>query len=243
MASPSVVEAQVAAIDNILLNAYGTVYKMAVKNFRLPENSYQLSKTEEMLSAKNVVSNLWSVLDYCCMTLHYKYHDIPTPTKARRIKFPCDHEGLSYSSNPAEVKKWGKKIEQIVEQESAAVTLDYEQFKSLFSEVQFKKEGPVTEDITAFYQLHFLRNMLTHQSIVITPNGIDGHNKPQIYQHHELDIGAQAAITIGVPEEPWKNDDSKKREKSHTPRCFIPSLQSCRGSQRQTVGCHRREKV
>ena len=86
------VEAEIAVVDYLLLNAYGTVYKMAAKYLNYRDMGYELSLTAEMLLTKNVVTNLWSVLDYCCKIFRYQYAGPPTPEEARMIKFPCDHK-------------------------------------------------------------------------------------------------------------------------------------------------------
>ena len=83
---------QIDAIDNLLINAYGTVLKSKVKREMYVMKSYDLLEMEEMLLAKNLYSNLWSVLDYCCTIIYCWYNNrIPNPEEGRELKlqFPC----------------------------------------------------------------------------------------------------------------------------------------------------------
>lgn len=190
------IDAQVVVVDSMLLNAYGTVHKMAVKYISFQDLSYELSATEEMLSAKNLVSNLWSVLDYCCIILHYKFRGTPTPSKARGISFPCDCKKSIFRESAVEWER--KKIDGLLSDGA------YERiggFENVFSSIQLQ-EGAVPWETLTFYQLHFLRNTLTHNTINIHQER--SSHRLEIFQH--CNIGTtetHAAMTIRVPREPW----------------------------------------
>lgn len=201
------IKAQIAAVDNMLLNAWGTVYKMAVKYLDYNILSYELSHTEELLSAKNLVANLWSVLEYCCIILCYRYHGIPSPARARKIHFPCDYHKLPRSPQLVEdeVVEWEKKqLKPIAE---LPLEVYNKEFQGAFSDVQFK--GRADSSTRAFYWLHFLRNTLVHQSINITAEDKDRH-RPIIFEVHNIDRNAQAAITVELPVKPWEKNSTDK---------------------------------
>lgn len=195
------VKDQIVAVDNMLLNAWGTIYKMAVKYLDYNVHSYELSRTEEMMTAKKLVSDLWSVLEYCCIILCYNYDGVPNPKKARKIHFPCNYTALS--SESADLEQWEKEqLEDIAQ----LPTEEYEEkFQGAFSDVQFK--GEATSDVNAFYRLHYLRNTLTHQSVNITGSDENGH-QPEILRFHNIQRNAQAAITVNLPIEPWKRNST-----------------------------------
>ena len=205
MASPidmdKMIEAQIAVVDNMLLNAWGTVYKMAVKYLDFEVYTYELSRTEELLIAKNLVSNLWSVLEYCCIVLCYKYHGIPKPADARKIGFPCDRYVLNCSPSQEDVMKW--ELGQLEAKLNMELPLKVyeEKFKGAFSDVQFQG-GVATDDVKHFYRLNFLRNTLTHQRIDINGDNVQGHY-PEIFRVHGIGRNARAFVTVKLPIEPW----------------------------------------
>lgn len=209
MASPSSssdidkrIKAQVATVDNMLLNAWGTIYKMAVKYLAYDKISYELSPTEEMLSAKNIAADLCSILDHCCMILCYNsVRGIPSPKRARQINFPCVYD-QSDTSDRWELQQL-KLIDPKVDHASHVG-----KYRGIFSKVQF--QGTADPDVVAFYQLHFLRNTLLHQSIVITGNNEGGHT-PLILKHSHIDRNTKAAITVNLPTKPWDRDSREKK--------------------------------
>ena len=201
--SEEFISTKVAVVDDLLLNAYGTVYKMAVKYSTIRKANYQLSPTEEMLSAKNIVSNLWSVLDYCCMILWYKYpddDDDSTPSLAKFIKFPCDMRKELLDTTPEDKVAWEKERLESIAFKLTTVA-DYEKFKGAFTDIQYTNKNNVPDKVMTFYRLHYLRNVLTHRHINIT--GTYEPWIPKIYDCRSIYRYGQAAITISVPTEPW----------------------------------------
>ena len=165
------IKAQVDAIDDILLNAYGTVYKFDIKQIISASGEYVLSQTEDVLSAKNLFSNLWSVLDFCCAVI-YSHHNnsLPTLDQGFKIKFPCKFPKNNNSMSFEDWKTWErKKLMEVLDDED--VTDEHLQhFDGVFQHVQFKNKR--ADEITGskvyyFYLLQYLRNTLTHSSIDI----------------------------------------------------------------------------
>ena len=189
----------------MLLNAWGTIYKMAVKYLAYDKFSYELSPTEEMLSAKNIVADLWSILDHCCMILCYKYRGIPDPRTARKVHFPCEYQGQnSWDQNSWD--NWEFKELELINP-TLNMPLYLEKFQGVFSAVQY--QGTSDPDILAFYQLYFLRNTLLHQSINIAAGNRDRH-MPLILQYSHINRNAKAAITVNLPAQPWERYSTNK---------------------------------
>ena len=81
---------QIEAIDRMLFNAFGTAYKIAAKYLIYKDIGHQWSASEELLMAKNLVTNLWSVMDYCCILIYTRsVRRRPDPATARQISTPC----------------------------------------------------------------------------------------------------------------------------------------------------------
>ena len=118
---------------------------------------------EELLCVKNLLSNLWSVLDYCCILLYAKKNGIPNAAKSRKISVPC-HFG-------------GKPKKTLVPD-----------IDSAFQDVQYTGES--NEKIKTFYWLHFLRNIFSHKTILMATT--TGQQTPQmlakIQQNPEIAI-------------------------------------------------------
>lgn len=214
-------DAMEAQRASLLLNAYGTMYKFAVKTVSYQRIGYALSPTEETLSAKNVLSNLWSVLDYCCIMLfcHHRRR-LPNTQEARRIKFPCDFTELSRPE--VDPERWERqKISQIVGLDISDE--DYAQLEGIFLPVQNRVLGfgPVDSLTSHFYMLHFLRNTLTHTPIPVDfKQGVT--DAPEILQLNNMptvNLGAQ----ISVPTHPWL-DQSRNDRSTYTPCSLLDIL-------------------
>ena len=216
----SFISSQVNAIDDILLNGYGTVYKFAIKRVISAQSEYVLSQTEERLSAKNLFSNLWSVLDFCCSILYCCHNNkLPTLEQGMKIKFPCNFNG------GVSIEGWEKrKISGILQKEVAVEVLS--SLQGIFSHVQFRNGGEADQshDVYYFYLLQYLRNTLTHNSIdiVFSPN----HDKlvpevPDIWR----DLGKEVNVSsqILVPTKPWL-DSSRNNRSSHQCKPFLDVL-------------------
>jgi hypothetical protein len=132
---------QVELIDAMLFDAYVTVYKFA-KNIVYERVCHEFNVTEESLLVKNVLTNLWSVLDYCCFTLYCSVCDTPpTPKIGRQLGFPYDKP-----------TKWAKKLK--LEEKN------FSRFVKVFDKLQLQNTNP---DAIDFHRLHYLRNAFTHR--------------------------------------------------------------------------------
>ena len=192
---------QMVAIDSLLINAYGTMYKLVVKHTSFDDICYMFSEIEEMLLTKNLQSDLSSVLDYCCTIIYCWYHQRePTPEQARKLSFPCDFkELLKPHSNP---EKWER--EKLKYMLGVEVDDRYEDLKGIFYEVQYKG-GAVTQKIKDFYLLHFLRNKFTHRSLQFCfSQRLQQIQKSEVLK--QLSMEANVLATIEVPPEPWVSD-------------------------------------
>ena len=190
---------QIVAIDKLLINAYGTVLKSRVRH-KLYKS--ELSKDEEMLLAKNLYSNLWSVLDYCCTIIYCWHHnEIPNPQEGRECKFATtfkfnknleewEKEELNRILLREELKEKRKEYKEGEykkrEQEWIYDELigKYDKLKGILYEIQRTAHNKPRK---YFYLLHFLRNQLIHRSI-----------------QFQLDFSREK-VEIKVPEEPWEN--------------------------------------
>lgn len=206
------VESSIEAVDRMLLNAYGSVYKIAAKCIVYKEINHWWSETEELLTAKNILANLWSCLEYCCNILYTKKKGRPNPQTARKIFIPCNFPG------------------QPTKQPLIA------DFSIMFSELQFTDEERVNEDIRTFYLLHHFRNTLAHRTIAITGNR--GSEMPKMLMEKLKEV-PEVAVSIYVPNSPWKNESCNKDcfpDGAHDYKC-IPLLDllydSCRLVQRK----------
>ena len=218
------IKAQVHTIDDLLLNAYGTVYKFAAKQLIHKSGEYELSSTEEMLSAKNLFSNLCSILDFCCTAL-YSHHnnEIPTLEQGMKIKFPC-----SYNIQDS-LEQWEEdKISQLLGYYTVTDTLE-----GIFHHVQFIYEGPtaVKRQVYYFYLLRYLRNTLTHHSIEIRflPRELEG-KVPDILQElglQDIDERLCVASEITIPKRPWLGYYDTDRSTESVPLLDV-LYQSCR---------------
>lgn len=221
-------EQQRAAADSLLMNAYGTVYKFAVKNAWYLKIGYSLSPTEEMLSAKNLVSNLSSVLDYCCVLLYCHHHNTqPTPHHMRRIKFPCDFNELS--NEGIEAEEWERrKLSQILGVRSIT-NGEYQPLRGIFLGVQNRVvgQGPVQKPVADFYLLHYLRNTLVHRSILIDFRQEDCQYLSNVLQLRTLQ-GMSVNAFVDVPTHPWL-DESRNNSNTHVKASLFDVLyRSCR---------------
>jgi len=153
MAVAPFLQDQIIAIDSTLLNAYGTVYKLAAKNLVYELSEYEMSSREELFMAKNTLFNLSSILDYCCTALHYCYHNrTPTAQEGRRIKFPCDFNELS--RDQMDPVKWEKmKMSNILGEPVSNIY--HQRLQGVFHSVQFKGGDTVDESVSAFYTCNF----------------------------------------------------------------------------------------
>lgn len=193
---------QILAIDNLLMNAYGTMYKSAVKHCYYDEYELNFSKMGEMLLAKNLQSDLWSVLDYCCTLVYYWYHKkIPTPSIQRQLSFPCIFDKKLLLSD-----EWEKdKLKEML----GVVKLDdskYQKLKGVFHEVQYNGGYP-TQENEHFYLLHFLRNRLTHGSLQFEYN-CQEQTPVRSVALKQLGMTANVLTTIEIPQFqfPWLRD-------------------------------------
>ena len=204
MAVQASIDDQIAAVDHMLLHAYATVYKLAVKYISFPYFGHDMSPTEEMMSAKTITSNLWSVLDYCCIILYHRYHGTPKPSTARQICFPCDYK------NRLPAADWEKKCFIVDQLPDDA----YAKFAGAFSSIQYQGEEDVPPETRAFYRLHFLRNTLTHRTIKIYGEEEVDIKQLEIFKdNNNITEGeSELAIKITVPREPWNNENGEYDE-------------------------------
>ena len=195
---------QIVAIDKLLYNAYGTILKSRVRHKQYKKKLHVLSKDEEMLLTKTLLSDLWSVLDYCCTILYCWYHnEIPNPQEGRECHF---NTTFDFDENLEEWEKGTltrmlRKKEEIKEKrikyknpkkEKGKYIIEiydeligeYDKLKGILYEIQRVGLNKPRKD---FYLLHFLRNQLVHRSI-----------------QFQLDF-SQKKVNIKVPEEPWNN--------------------------------------
>ena len=192
---------QMVAIDSLLINAYGTMYKLVVKHTSFDDICYMFSEIEEMLLTKNLQSDLSSVLDYCCTIIYCWYHQRePTPEQGRKLSFPCVFkELLKPHSNP---ERWER--EKLKYMLGVKVDHRYEDLKGIFYEVQYKG-GAATQKIKDFYLLHFLRNKFTHRSLQFCfSQRLQQIQKSEVLK--QLSMEANVLATIEVPPEPWVSD-------------------------------------
>lgn len=173
---------QVKAIDSMLLNAYGTCYKFEAKCTLYDEVNYEFPPegelpVKELLLAKNVLMNLWSVLDYCCVALYCEFCDIRAPKVARQIKFPYGKDNLN---------TWAKKNLKLDDK-------NLSKFVKALEAVQLKspsEQDAETPGTLHLPRLHFLRNALTHRKINIIAMGEPNTVSP----------------SIAVPKKPWSDE-------------------------------------
>lgn len=210
------IKKQVETIDRLLLNAYGTVYKLIAKNVAYKNRGCVVREMEEMLIAKNLTSDLWSVLDYCCLTLscHFNKEEPKSSILSKRIKFPCNFR--TDISREKDCEEWEKKhLQELILNGKPLSDDDYEAFKRALSHVQHHcphqtKKVEVAEKVMTFYRLHFLRNIIAHSNIQIT-------GEKQATKFKALDpnknsssrsrrIASTLAVTITIPETPWSED-------------------------------------
>lgn len=210
---------QINAVDFMLLNAFGTTYKLALKISNFVRNEFTLSEVEEMLSAKNILSNLGSVLDYCCIILHCSYNNEElTMSEARKqnIKFPVKFSNEDKESwEKKELKRLiGEKFDEQV----------YEKFKGVFSNLMYQ-DKPANDCTWMFYTLRFLRNSLTHCRSDFIIKGDAEEIMPRLLETHQME--AQIYINVHVPDEPW-NEKSKDERHNYVCRPLLDVLhESC----------------
>lgn len=214
------IKTQANTVDDILLNAYGTMYKFSIKQAIAAEAEYLLSPTEEMLSAKNFFSNLWSVLDFCCIIL-FSYHNnkLPTLMQGRKIKFPCNF--LEVES----LDEWEKQRLSEVLQLNVNSYM-YSSLKGIFQHVHFKTsvEGGDNNKIIYFYLLHYLRNTLTHYTVDIGYGRNVEKVIPKVWKNLEREV--YVSSVVNVPDKPW--DDSSRNDRSaYKPKVFVDVLYHC----------------
>ena len=192
----SFVRGQIDVIDRMLFNAYGTVYKIAAKYIMYKEIGHQWSEMEELLCVKNLLSNLWSVLDYCCILLYAKKNNIvPNAAQSRKISVPCHFGGKP-------------KVALVPDIENA------------FKDVQYKNNMDESiEKVKTFYWLHFLRNIFSHKTILMAT--ATGRQTPQMLAN--IQQTPEIAIDIRVPEFPW-NDDSCNQDENYHPKPLLDLL-------------------
>ena len=187
------VSQQIEAIDRMLFNAYGTTYKIAAKYLVQKKCMIWLNEIDELLQVKMLVTNLWSILDYCCILYSTKDTKTrPNPVKARNISVPITFEGKAKKKKTYECD-------------------------GLFEDLQFAQK---TEDMETFYRLHFLRNALTHRTVVISDRE-GGDRLPKVLQG--LNPEAEYKMRVCVPKRPW-SDESCKEPNDYTLLPFLDVL-------------------
>ena len=224
------VERQREAIDSLLMNAYGTVYKFAVKNSWYFKIGCSLNPMKEMQLAKMLVSNLWSVLDYCCAILFYTAHRRqPTPEEARHVKFPCDITGQLLQPQ-ADAQTWERqRISWILGRNRVIGHRQYTAWRGIFLRVQnqLRGQGPVQEQVADFYLLHYLRNTLVHRSILIDFRQEDCQYLSNVLQLRTLQ-GMSVNALVDLPTHPWL-DESRNNSNTHVKASLFDVLyRSCR---------------
>lgn len=176
------VSQQIEAIDRMLFNCYGTTYKIAAKYLVQKTCMIWLNEIDELMLVKLLVTNLWSILDYCCILYFAKHiNRRPNPVEARNISVPITFQ-----------KKKQKRKE--------AGLCDI-----LFKDLQYTVQNSKTE---TFYRLHFLRNALTHRTVVITDRDRED-SFPDILQG--LTLEAEYKMRVLVPKQPWSDESCENR--------------------------------
>ena len=157
------INAQVESIDKFLLNAYGTVYKLIQKIVVYKRRERNINERGEELIAKTLTSDLWSVLDYCCMVLYcHVNHEKPSPQFARdNIKFPCNFD--KKIDTMEKLQAWERKCLENM------VFIGKKNYRGVFDHVQYipklpkeetkrlQAEQKIPEKVKTFYRLHFLK--------------------------------------------------------------------------------------
>lgn len=182
------VEEQVKAIDNMLLNAYGTSYKFAAKSIVFVKVGHDFSPVEELLTAKNILSNLWSVLDHCSFALYSSFYGTPMPKVAREIKF-------QFKKNENELNDWAKKKLNLGGK-------DYHKFVDALRDVPLK-DPEVDATSKEFHRLHYLRNLFTHRTVDIIDEDLTHQKVPNMLK--KLGVEPEISLMINVPEKPWSD--------------------------------------
>ena len=186
----------IVAVDNMLLNAYATVYKMAHKYISYQAFGCELSSLEEMTFAKIIVSDLWSVLDHCCTILYHRHYGTPSPSTAKKISFPTVN--------------WKKNF--IVAELAKLPGPAYAKFAGAFSSIQYQGERVVPPDTRAFYRLHFLRNKLTHRTMSNPEDRVNLQQLELLRDNNITESESEVATMIKVPREPWKKENEEYDE-------------------------------
>lgn len=220
------IEDQVKTIDRLLLNAYGTVYKLIAKNVAYRNRLCPPHEREEMLIAKNLISNLWSVLEYCCIVLrwHFNKGELKSLILSKNNHFPCNFKADIREEKGK--KEWEKEhLKKMILRKSISDD-EYKDFKASFgdalSHVQHtwpthgeRTKVEVKEKWKTFYWLHFLRNTIAHSNMQI--KGRDERKKiaaldPEKNKHSKCQgITTVLAVTIRVPTTPWNTSESTKQ--------------------------------
>lgn len=198
---------QTEVIDRMLLNAYGTTYKIAAKYLIYQEISHEWSATEELLLAKNLVTNLWSVLDYACYLLYVTKNGKPSSKIARKIAAPCyfpkkkvpkEDKAQKVAAHAGEAQT-GRKTQKATTNEEATLL----EIEALFQDLQYSEEKQASDDVFTYYRLHFLRNTFTHRTIIVTGNSEE--QIPAMLQGITRTV-PEVAVSIQLPKSPWESD-------------------------------------
>ena len=144
--APQLVQDQISTINDMLLNAYSTVYKLAARIILHDKKQHEISTRQEILLTKTLLNNLWSVLDCCSRLIFCWYHGKePTVQEARErsIKFPCEFTQLSkHNRDPNQWEK--KRLSLVLLARYNDIDQDtYKQLEGVFHTVQYKgSESP-----------------------------------------------------------------------------------------------------
>jgi hypothetical protein len=182
---------QVELIDAMLSDAYATVYKFIAKNIVYKRVGHEFKGTEESLLAKNVVTNLWSVLDYCCFTLYCSVCDKPpTPKIGRRLGFPnCDDK--------SKLTTWAKRLNLVN---------NLSRFVTVFNELQLQNTN---SDAINFHRLHYLRNAYTHRTVRVIPTPELNEETVESRELQKYVNTSAIHLKVKVPAEPWKDESQE----------------------------------
>jgi hypothetical protein len=202
MAADIEVDKQVELIDAMLFDAYATVYKFIAKNIVYVEVSHEFNYKEESLLAKNVLTNLWSVLDYCCFTLYCSVCDKPpTPKIGRQLGFPYDK--LDGAGAREKLTKWAKEALKLGDTKFSEFMEAFDQLRDTkFSDSAELQQQSKKIDAIDFHRLHYLRNAFTHRTMTIEETA---HVKSEQLKKRGV-TSPSISLAIKVPAEPWKDE-------------------------------------
>ena len=206
--APQLVQDQISTINDMLLNAYSTVYKLAARIILHDKKQHEISTRQEVLLTKTLLNNLWSVLDCCSRLIFCWYHGKePTVQEARErsIKFPCEFTQLSkHNRDPNQWEK--KRLSLVLLARYNDIDQDtYKQLEGVFHTVQYKGSESPDKNTHNFYQLYYLLSHFTRNLLYIEEASTEYHN-PEMLK--DLYISPSTAVMVTVPANPCIEDST-----------------------------------